>query len=65
MSFRNLLRKVFLAIALGGQSALGIGMSAEQIEELLHAMNQTNVEASIDDEKEAVDLNNFPGSATK
>lgn len=51
MSLRNLLRKVFLSIALGGHSVLGVGMSQEKIEELLHAMNQTRVEVTIDDEE--------------
>lgn len=51
MSLRNLLRKVFLSIALGGHSVLGVGMSQEKIEELLHAMNQTEAEVTIDDEE--------------
>jgi hypothetical protein len=55
MSFRNILRKVFLSIALGGHSVLGVGMSQEKIEELLHAMNQTRVEVSIDDDEETND----------
>jgi len=50
MSLRRLLRKVLLSIALGGHSVLGVGMSQEKIEELLHAMNQTRVEVTIDDE---------------
>ena len=50
MSLRNFLRKVFLSIALGGHSVLGVGMSQEKIEELLHAMNQTRVEVTVDDE---------------
>ena len=52
MSFRNILRKVFLCIALGGHSVLGVGMSQEKIEELLHAMNQTRVDVTIDDDEE-------------
>jgi hypothetical protein len=55
----------FPALATARQSALGIGMSAEQIDELLRAMNQTNVEVSVDNEEEALDLNELPGSATK
>lgn len=47
MSLRKLLRKVFLCIAVGGHSVLGVGMSQEAIEELLHAMNQTRVEMTI------------------
>jgi hypothetical protein len=55
MSFRNILRKVFLCIALGGHSVLGVGMSQEKIEELLHAMNQTRVKVTIGDDKEKND----------
>lgn len=55
MSFRNILRKVFLSIALGGHSVLGVGMSQEKIEELLHAMNQTRVEVTIGDDEEKND----------
>jgi hypothetical protein len=55
MSFRNILRKVFLCIALGGHSVLGVGMSQEKIEELLHAMNQTRVEVTIGDDEEKND----------
>jgi hypothetical protein len=51
MSLRSLLRKVFLSIALGGHSVLGVGMSQEKIEELLRAMNQTGVEVIIDNEE--------------
>lgn len=51
MSLRNFLRKAFLSISLGGHSVLGVGMSQEKIEELLHAMNQTRVEVTIDDEE--------------
>jgi hypothetical protein len=52
MSFRNILRKVFLCIALGGHSVLGVGMSQEKIEELLHEMNQTRVEVTMGDDEE-------------
>ena len=55
MSFRNILRKVFLCIALGGHSILGVGMSQEKIEELLHAMNQTRVEVTVGDDEEKND----------
>jgi hypothetical protein len=51
MSFKTILRKVFLSIALGGRSILGVGMSQEKIEELLHAMNQTRVEAAVSDDR--------------
>jgi hypothetical protein len=63
MSFRYILRKVFLCIALGGHSILCVGMSQEKIEELLHAMNQTRVEVSIDDDEETNDPKKIPGSA--
>jgi hypothetical protein len=44
---KALLRRIFLSIALGEHSVLGVGMSQEKIEELLHAMNQTRVETTI------------------
>jgi len=50
MWFKNLLRKLFLCIALGGHSIFGLGMSQEKIEELLHAMHQTRVEMSVSEE---------------
>lgn len=56
MSLRNILRKILLCVALGGHPILGAGMSQEKIEELLHAMNQTRVEVSIDDVEETNDL---------
>jgi hypothetical protein len=52
MSFRNILRKVFLCIALGGHSVLGVGMSQVKIEGFLHAMNQTRVEVTMGDDEE-------------
>jgi len=61
MSLRRLLRKVFLSIALGGHSVLGVGMSQEKIEELLHAMNQTRVEVTIDDEEKSGSKTSLPG----
>lgn len=51
MSLRNLLRKVFLCVALGGNSILCVGMSQEKIEELLYAMHQTKVEQSVSDDE--------------
>jgi hypothetical protein len=47
MSIKALLRKIFLRVVLGGHSVLGVGMSQEKIEELLHAMNRTSVETTI------------------
>ena len=54
MSLRNLLRKVFLCIALGGHSIFAVGMSQEKIEELLHAMHQTRIEVAISDDDEKI-----------
>jgi hypothetical protein len=55
MLLRNVLRKIFLCIALGGHSVLGIGMSQQKIEELLHAMHQTRVEMTVSDDEKASD----------
>jgi len=53
MLLRNVLRKIFLCIALGGHPVLGIGMSQQKIEELLHAMHQTRVEMTVPDDEES------------
>jgi len=47
MSVKLILRRFVMAFVLGGYSVLGIGMSREKIESLLHAMNQSHVELSI------------------
>jgi hypothetical protein len=65
MSLRKILRKVFLCIALGGHSVLGVGMSQEKIEELLHAMNQTRVEVSIGNDEETNDSKKSSRSSTE
>jgi hypothetical protein len=49
MSFKLIMRRVVMAFVLGGYSVLGIGMSREKIESLMHAMNQSNVELSVSD----------------
>jgi len=49
MSFKLIMRRLVMAFVLGGYSVLGIGMSREKIESLMHAMNQSNVELSISD----------------
>jgi hypothetical protein len=49
---KNMLRKVFLSIAIGGHSVLGVGMSQEKIEGLLRAMNQTRVAVSVSDDED-------------
>jgi hypothetical protein len=65
MPLRNILRKIFLSIALGGHSVLGVGMSQEKIEELLHAMHQTRVEVTISEDEETSDSKKILGSFTK
>jgi hypothetical protein len=47
MSLKRILRRVLLAFALGGHDVLGIGMSREQIEELLFAMHKPRIEVTI------------------
>jgi hypothetical protein len=49
MSFKLMVRRIVMALVLGGYSVLGVGMSREKIESLMHAMNQSNVELSISD----------------
>jgi len=43
MSGRGFFRKIFLCIALGGHSVLGIGMNQEKIAELMRAMSQARI----------------------
>lgn len=49
MSFKLMVRRIVVAFVLGGYSVLGVGMSREKIESLMHAMNQSNVQLSISD----------------
>jgi hypothetical protein len=49
MSFKLILRRLLIAFVLGGYSVLGVGMSREKIESLMHVMNQSNVELSVSD----------------
>ena len=44
-----------MAFVLGGYSVLGIGMSREKIESLMHAMNQSHVELSVSDTEDEGD----------
>jgi len=54
MALTNILRRLLLAFVLGGQDVLGVGMSREQIEELLFAMHKPRIETTIsDDHKES------------
>jgi hypothetical protein len=50
MSLKLIMRKVLLASFLGWRAALGIGMSREEIEEVLYSNNQTRVEVTIPEE---------------
>jgi len=65
MPFRNILRKVFLCIALGGHSVFRVEMSQEKIEELLHAMHQTRVEVTISADDETSNSKQSLGNVTK
>jgi hypothetical protein len=47
---KNILRKIFLCMALGGHPIFAVGMSQEKIQELLHAMHQSRVEMTISDD---------------
>jgi hypothetical protein len=47
MSFKLILRRLVMAFVLGGYSVLGVGMSREKVESLMHAINQSSVELSI------------------
>jgi hypothetical protein len=49
MSFKSIMRRLVMAFVLGGYAVLGVGMSREKIESLMHAMNQSNVELSVSD----------------
>jgi hypothetical protein len=49
MSFKLIMRRLVMAFVLGGYSVLGVGMSREKIESLMHAMNQSNIELSVSD----------------
>ena len=50
MALKNILRRLLLAFVLGGHDVLGVGMSREQIEELLFAMHKPRIETTISDE---------------
>ena len=51
MALKLIMRKMLLAVFLGFRASLGIGMSKEEIEEILYSSNQTRVEATIPEEK--------------
>jgi hypothetical protein len=60
MSFKLIMRRFVMAFLLGGYSVLGIGMSREKIESLMHAMNQSNVELSVSDAEGEGDPKELP-----
>lgn len=47
MSFKLITRGLVMAFVLGGDSVLGVGMSREKIESLMHAMSKSHVELSM------------------
>ncbi len=52
MSFKEKSRKILLCLVLGAGSMMGVPMDPKQVEELLHAMNQTRVEVTITDKED-------------
>jgi hypothetical protein len=63
MSFQLIMRRLVMAFVLGGYSVLGVGMSREKIESLIHAMNQSHVELSISQADDEVDPQEAPTDA--
>jgi hypothetical protein len=64
MSIKLTLRRLVMAFVLGGYSVLGVGMSREKIESLMHVMNQSNVELSVSDadgESDSTEASTDPG----
>ena len=57
MCITSVFRKLFLCVAIGGHSVLGVGIEREKIEELLYAMNQTRVEVTVTEDKESTEAN--------
>ena len=49
MSLKQVLKKSLLCLVLGARAALGIHMSQEKVEELLHSMNQPRAEVTVSD----------------
>lgn len=67
MSFKRILRRVFLCFVLGGHDVWGVRISKEQIEQIMYAMHKPRIEITIsdDDEKSAANKPrpSTPGSA--
>ena len=61
MSVKLILRRFVMAFVLGGYSVLGVGMSREKIESLMHAMNESDVELSIPQADDEGDPKEGPG----
>lgn len=64
MSIKLILRRLVMAFVLGGYSVLGVGMSRDKIESLMHVMNQSNVELSVSDadgESDSTEASTDPG----
>ena len=61
MSVKLILRRFVMAFVLGGYSVLGVGMSREKIESLMHAMNESDVELSIPQADDEGDPEQSPG----
>lgn len=64
MSIKLILRRLVMAFVLGGYSVLGVGMSRDKIESLMHVMNQSNVELSVSDadgESDSAETSTDPG----
>jgi uncharacterized protein YjbI with pentapeptide repeats len=66
MSLKRILRRVLLAFVLGGHDVWGVGMSREQIEELLFAMHKPKIEVTIsgDDKKSLLSKPTLPGAGS-
>ena len=66
MFVKKILRRLLLAFVLGGHDVWGVGMSKEQIEELLFAMHKPKIEVAIsnDDEKSHPSKPTRPGTGT-
>jgi hypothetical protein len=51
MSLGKIVRKILLCCLFGGHAVLRVGVSKEQIEDILHAMHQTKVEVTISEKE--------------
>lgn len=51
MALKFVMRKMLVAFFLGFRASLGVGISREEIEEILFSSNQTRVELTIPEEE--------------